>query len=142
MFPRLHLLTFVLLPVAPLCAQSGTTPVGDFGEAPHHYWTEPDDPFTQFTKRVESGAIKLNAASGEKEFVAELLEGLRAGGRLHDCEPLVLQQEAEEQPDITVVFDNEDSSAHPSIFGDRHQVRRFTRTPPPRESRVRVRPAR
>ena len=76
MFPRLHLLAFVLLPATPLCAQSGATPVGDFGEAPHHYWTEPDDPFNHFIKRVEKGEVKLDARSGEKEFVAGLLKQL------------------------------------------------------------------
>jgi hypothetical protein len=65
-----------LLLAAPLLAQSGATPVGDFGESPHNYWTEPDDPFGKFRERVESGQIKLDASGGEKEFIASLLKEL------------------------------------------------------------------
>lgn len=70
------LLTFLAIIDAPLQAQSGATPVGDFGEAPHNYWTEPDDPFTQFAERVEKGEVKLDARNGEKQFVTDLLKAL------------------------------------------------------------------
>src|SRR6186997_2519068 len=59
-----------------LSAQSGSTPVGDFGEAPHNYWTEADDAFTKFRERVDAGKFKMDARSGEKEFVISLLKEL------------------------------------------------------------------
>jgi hypothetical protein len=57
-------------------AQSGATAVGAFGEAPHNYWTQPDDPFAKFRERVESGQLKLDASGSEKEFVIALLKEL------------------------------------------------------------------
>jgi hypothetical protein len=65
----------LLLP-APLFAQSGVTSVGAFGEEPHNYWTEPDDAFSKFRERVDSGKLKLDARGGEKEFVIALLKEL------------------------------------------------------------------
>ncbi len=61
---------------APLLAENGSTPVGDFGEAPHNYWTKPDDPFTRFADRVQRGEVKLDARAGEKQFVIDLLKEL------------------------------------------------------------------
>ncbi|MFZ4765861.1 MAG: hypothetical protein ACOYMN_12995 [Roseimicrobium sp.] len=61
---------------ATLEAQEGVTPVGAFGEAPHHYWTEPDDPFSKFIARVEKGEVKLDARASEKDFVAAFLRAL------------------------------------------------------------------
>lgn len=59
-----------------LFAQSGVTPVGEFGEAPHHYWTQPEDPFSKFIVRVEKGEVKFPLGAGEKEFVIALLREL------------------------------------------------------------------
>ena len=72
----LRVLPLLLLTAGPLIAQSGPTPVGDFGEAPHNYWTEPDDPFAKFIDRVEKGEVKLDARGGEKEFLIALLKEL------------------------------------------------------------------
>lgn len=72
---RLLIATAALLH-APIHAQDGATPVGDFGEAPHNYWTEPDDPFAKFVERVESGQVKLDASRGEKAFLTALLKEL------------------------------------------------------------------
>ena len=71
----------LLLPVTAHAA----TPVGPFGDEPHNYWTEPkDDPFTKFTNRVERGEVKLDASTGEKEFITGLLGqlGIPVGSQL------------------------------------------------------------
>lgn len=75
MFTRL-LIAATLLLGTDLPAQNGPTSVGAFGEAPHNYWTEPDDAFTKFRERVESGKLKLDARGSEKEFIANLLKEL------------------------------------------------------------------
>ncbi len=77
---RATALAFCLLGLfwsAARCAVA-STPVGAFGDEPHNYWTEPkDDPFTEFTRLVESGKIKLDAGQGEKEFMSSLLRLLK-----------------------------------------------------------------
>jgi hypothetical protein len=75
MFPKFVIASCLLLG-APLLAQSGPATVGDFGEAPHNYWTQPDDPFTRFRDRVENGELKLAVGGTEKEFITALLKEL------------------------------------------------------------------
>jgi hypothetical protein len=70
------LLAATLLFCGHLSAQSSGTPVGAFGDAPHNYWTEPDDAFSKFRARVESGQLKLDASRGEKQFIIDLLKEL------------------------------------------------------------------
>ncbi len=74
--PRLLPTVASLLLCAPVVAQPGPTPVGAFGEAPHNYWTQPDDPFSKFRDKVDSGKIKLDARGGEKEFIQGVLKEL------------------------------------------------------------------